>query len=457
MIGIILLVSSVGLVAGEAQYFIREPEDITANIGDEVILHCLVGNRQGVLQWTRNGFGLGTEPDLPGFPRYSLTPDLALKISPVSEKDVGEFQCQVGAGETSRPIRSKTAKLSVQLPPGVPKILGGEAGIISVNEGGVGILECESAGGKPAASIDWTEESGKTLKLDSVSTRTIKDEQTQTFKTVSSLRFQVERSMHNKTIVCSAINIVSTEPLKTEVILSVMYRPKVTLGMNAGAGTVKEGENLVLHCQADSNPAPYSYSWKKNGVILPGEMKEYLLLNNIDSSFHSAVVECEARNSLGTAAANRVLNLQYRPVMVVQPRSAAAREGDQVTLRCRANSNPPPRYVWLKDANPQPIEFSDTINIVVSSFSAGKYRCQALVEGFETVESKPATVSILEKPKIQKMETKFGVVGTDVELMCPVVSPSQPINITWYYKGRGPIYIFNHYFAGLQILIKFDT
>ena len=423
------------------QYFLAEPQDVTANLGDELVLECRVANRQGVLQWTRNGFGLGMSADLPGFPRYSLTEDMSLRIRPVSEEDVGTFQCQVGAGETSNAIRSRAAQVSVQLPPGQPHILGGEAdasgdGVISVNEGGTAILECESAGGKPAASLEWKNGSGKQIRLSSVNTRTIKNNGG-SFKTVSTLRFQVDRAMHNRSIICSATNIASPEARTTQVRLNVMYRPKVvSLGINTGAGVVTEGDNVVLHCQADANPVPYSYIWKKNGVILPGKTSPYLKLDNIDSSFNNAVVECEARNSLGADVASKTLSVQYGPRMIVHPRSVSGKEGDKVSLSCKADSNPPARYTWLKDSDPLPIKFSERYEIVVSSNTVGQYECEAIVQGFQSVVSKAATVSVLEKPRIGPVETQLGVEGEDVELVCPILSTLSSLNVTWYFRGK---------------------
>ena len=77
------------------QYFSQEPEDITAKLGQEAILKCVVENQEGIKQWTRNGFGLGHLPELPGFPRYSLTDEGYLRINPVAEEDIGSYQCQV--------------------------------------------------------------------------------------------------------------------------------------------------------------------------------------------------------------------------------------------------------------------------------------------------------------------------------------------------------------------------
>ena len=43
----------------KAQYFIEVPKNQTVTEGDAILLRCQVGNRQGVVQWTRNGFAMG--------------------------------------------------------------------------------------------------------------------------------------------------------------------------------------------------------------------------------------------------------------------------------------------------------------------------------------------------------------------------------------------------------------
>ena len=55
------------------QEFIRQPHDQTAKVGDHVTLPCRVKNKRGMLQWTRDGFGLGVERNLTGFDRYHMT------------------------------------------------------------------------------------------------------------------------------------------------------------------------------------------------------------------------------------------------------------------------------------------------------------------------------------------------------------------------------------------------
>lgn len=54
------------------QRFEREPEDQTAVVGETVVMACRVLNKSGVLQWTKDDFGLGSDRNLSGFERYSM-------------------------------------------------------------------------------------------------------------------------------------------------------------------------------------------------------------------------------------------------------------------------------------------------------------------------------------------------------------------------------------------------
>ena len=54
------------------QRFEREPEDQTTVVGETVVLGCRVINKAGVLQWTKDDFGLGSDRNLSGFERYSM-------------------------------------------------------------------------------------------------------------------------------------------------------------------------------------------------------------------------------------------------------------------------------------------------------------------------------------------------------------------------------------------------
>lgn len=56
----------------QPQRFAMEPQDQTAIVGSRVTLPCRVTNKSGMIQWTKDDFGLGVHRNLSGFDRYSM-------------------------------------------------------------------------------------------------------------------------------------------------------------------------------------------------------------------------------------------------------------------------------------------------------------------------------------------------------------------------------------------------
>ena len=141
---------------GPVGSFLSSPSSLLVNSGSEARLICRVRSGDGPCQWTRDGYGLGTEPSLPHLPRYSM-PGLApgncdLLISPVLPLDAGSYVCQA-AGSKSQP-----ASLQVNVQPGQPHILEArESGRMQVETGDRIELTCQSQGGRPFAELQWTD------------------------------------------------------------------------------------------------------------------------------------------------------------------------------------------------------------------------------------------------------------------------------------------------------------
>ena len=74
---IVLIFEAVAIFASDFSFanqaFVREPKNQIATVGDHVTLPCQVVNKRGVLQWTRDGFGLGTDRNLTGYDRYRMS------------------------------------------------------------------------------------------------------------------------------------------------------------------------------------------------------------------------------------------------------------------------------------------------------------------------------------------------------------------------------------------------
>ncbi|GFT21872.1 uncharacterized protein NPIL_299811 [Nephila pilipes] len=89
-------------ILAENQYFRVRPTDQESKEGDDVEFQCHIGNRGGDVQWSKEGFLLGFDPKIPGYPRYYMDVNeeegiYNLHIKNVNFQDEGEFQCQVRA------------------------------------------------------------------------------------------------------------------------------------------------------------------------------------------------------------------------------------------------------------------------------------------------------------------------------------------------------------------------
>lgn len=101
-IALVILVTTLPIILAD-QKFVTEPEDISAVLGTHITLPCKVTSKQGVLQWTKDDFGLGTHRNLSAFERYTMVGndddgDYSLRIESVGLEDDAKFQCQVSPG-----------------------------------------------------------------------------------------------------------------------------------------------------------------------------------------------------------------------------------------------------------------------------------------------------------------------------------------------------------------------
>ena len=67
-------------------------------------------------------------------------------------EDDAKFQCQIGAADGIKPIRSQYATLTVLVPPDPPKLMP-TGDLLKTVEGRQVELRCESRGGKPASEV----------------------------------------------------------------------------------------------------------------------------------------------------------------------------------------------------------------------------------------------------------------------------------------------------------------
>ncbi|XP_053620761.1 irregular chiasm C-roughest protein-like isoform X2 [Plodia interpunctella] len=435
--------------AMKEQKFAIEPQDQSAVVGSRVTLPCRVVSKVGQLQWTKDDFGLGTHRHLTGYDRYKMIGsddegDYSLDIREVTLEDDALYQCQVSSGPRGEPaIRSRYARLLVLMPPEPPQILQGSI-LNTVEEMEVDI-ECVSVGGKPAAEITWVDHDGGVLTQGVTYTvEPMSDGKRFTARSVLHLRLQ--RHHHNQTLTCQAQNTADRTYRSATIKIQVQYAPKVRVFVKSGVrkGIVKEGDTVVLGCQASANPSNITYKWFVNNEKIIGEDTDVLTITNASRRYNEATVKCEVSNVVGSSANTKNLEVTYGPVFKKKPQDVEGEAGMTATLTCVVDGHPTPKVLWLRYENERVIRVgkSSNLTLTITDKTTGQYWCRASVDNYQDVEA-AAMVYMRSPPKIISNGTQYGVEGDSVRVECISFSIPKPDYIIWTFAG-GEINTFHN-------------
>ncbi|KAG0424991.1 hypothetical protein HPB47_027818, partial [Ixodes persulcatus] len=413
------------------QRFAIEPTDRSAILGDTIVLACRVINKAGTLQWTKDGFGLGSDRDLSGFPRYSMVGsddegDFSLQIGSVSLEDDATFQCQVGAVDGVKGIRSRSAPLTVFVPPEPPKIVQGE--FLKTTAGMTVELTCESHAGKPPAELTWLDGSGNVVSS-GVEYKTELLSDGKRANAALTWTLSPSREHDGKTFVCRSENKALKQPMLATIRMEVKYPPDITLTVESDK--ISEFDDVRFHCQAVANPSDIVYKWYRNDEIIAGDHTTELVLPRVTRNFNGDTITCEARNDVGTTKSTHTLNIHYRPAFKKPEETVAAEEGTEVTLHCEVDSNPKPDIVWHHEGSERVLGKQATLVIpAMRSHDAGRYSCRATVPGFPEI-TQDVHVYVKGPPKVQSPTTQYGVEGEEVRVECVITSVPPPTRVAW--------------------------
>uniref|UniRef100_A0A3B3XTE2 NPHS1 adhesion molecule, nephrin n=1 Tax=Poecilia mexicana TaxID=48701 RepID=A0A3B3XTE2_9TELE len=305
-----LLFMSPGTHAQQA--FRTEPRNLTVRMGATAVLKCEVLRASGIVQWAKDGFLLGPQRSLPGFPRYSMIGrrgQYYLRIEDAQLDDDAFFECQAGQSERSDAIVSNPAFLTVQIPPSKPYFttdvttpwVAGKKYMVEcvapdakpskrrvaallkrfyfselllflslplltdppeppyiigldrdvVKAGSLLVLECVSHGGNPLGTLQWTKE-GEVLS-------TTWGEEVVGQKSRNILRLQITPADNQAELSCESANIVSPSPLSVTRKITVFFGP-ATLTQSGSLEAI-EGQELTLSCHASSSNPPVHIRW----------------------------------------------------------------------------------------------------------------------------------------------------------------------------------------------------
>ncbi|XP_067126819.1 nephrin-like isoform X3 [Centruroides vittatus] len=346
------------------QYFRVSPKDTETVEGQNVELHCLIGNQAGSVQWSKDGFLL----EIPGYPRYTMVTDekhgiYNLLIRDVRLDDEGEFQCQVntvGPTDDQKPIRAN-ARLRVLIPPRIITInnIPGDHQI-EIVEGVKVTLICEARGSKPPTQLKWYWKNMEPVP--EPTKESITDDGHRKFSTSSLITVHPKQEDADATYVCEAHHPALRHVLRTSVTISILFNPgpPEIEGYQEG-DIIQVGDTLTLACISRGGNPPAKLMWYRDNVLVDttyttsGRETTNTHTFTVFATDNNAVYRCEASNSItrDSLTASVKLNVLFAPAKVTITGPPEAKRGDTVTMHCTTEpSNPPSQLSWMIDSLP---------------------------------------------------------------------------------------------------------
>ncbi|KAE8588382.1 hypothetical protein XENTR_v10022493, partial [Xenopus tropicalis] len=407
--------------------FIQEPTDQTVVAGQKVVLTCVVLNYSGIVQWTKDGLALGLGQNLRIWPRYQIVGNVEsgqynLEISNASIVDDANFECQA----TEAALRSQKAKLTVLIPPEDPVIEGGPE--ILLRAGTPTNLTCRANSAKPPASIVWFRD-GNQQAGDVYSTEVLADGKRAT--TVSYLLISPTDQDIGRVFTCRTSNEAIPSGKETSVKLNVHHPPTVTLSIHPQ--TVQEGERVRFTCSATANPEIKGYRWAKGGMIIESA-RDSSYETQVDYSFFTEPVSCEVHNEVGSTNVSTLVDVQFAPRVVVEPKPTTTDMGSDVTLTCIWAGNPPLTLTWTKKGSNMVLSNGNQLFLKsVKQEDAGPYVCKAIVPRIGVGE-REVTLFVNGPPIIASEEVQYAARGDKGKVECFIGSTPPPDRIAWAWK-----------------------
>uniref|UniRef100_G3NXZ3 Kirre like nephrin family adhesion molecule 3, like n=1 Tax=Gasterosteus aculeatus aculeatus TaxID=481459 RepID=G3NXZ3_GASAC len=414
------------LSATQAAHFSQQPQDQVVVSGLSVTLPCVIVGYRGMVQWTKDGLALGGERDLPGWKRYSLMGDPlsgehSLLIDSAELEDDAVYECQA----TQAGLRSHRAKLTVLVPPSDPVVEGGP--VVRLKAHTPHNLTCRASGARPAAEITWYRD-GEVMETAIYSKTLLGDGKKEA--AVSMLPIVPEDSDSGRTYTCRVLNQAAPAGRQISVTINVQHPPSVTLSVQPQ--TVAEGAKVLFICSASANPEITGYRWSKGGVPI-SEANGDSLEVTVDYSYFTDPVSCEVSNSVGSTNVSTLVDVQFGPRLLSEPKPMTVDMGMDAAFTCAWTGNPPLTLAWTKQGSSVVLSNSNTLQLkAVTQEDAGTYTCKAIVPRIGVAE-RDVTLTVNGPPILTVDATQHAVKHSKGKLECRVGSSPPPEKIVWTF------------------------
>ncbi|XP_017066091.1 nephrin isoform X3 [Drosophila eugracilis] len=427
---------------------VRENQDLQ--------LKCIVANAKPAAQivWYRGNVEYKPEKredNVEESTAKRFTTTSSLKLKPGPDDDYTEYTCQAKhkALSPDMPMRA-TVQLSVLYPPGPPYIEGYSHGE-TLRRGQTVELMCRSRGGNPPAQLIWYKNGSQIRMAYRTSGRLSENIYT----------FTAEAGDNKARFRCEASNVMSQNPLKAEVELSVLFAPTHVTVM--GPTEARVGDIVPLTCTtAPSNP-PAEIKWMVGGrqvrnatsktIVSPegGWTTTSNFTATVEPNKRSLVVICHGLNMQLTenVVSTHTINVLYPPA---PPLISGYMEGQiipagsvQKLLCVSSGGNPLATLTWYKNdkrinsvirAADKSVSAEITILANVSDNQA-QYRCEASNSATEIPLFQSTMLSVHFAPETVKIRIEPEELrpGMEAAIICDSSSSNPPAKLSWWKDG----------------------
>uniref|UniRef100_A0A8D0BBY2 NPHS1 adhesion molecule, nephrin n=1 Tax=Salvator merianae TaxID=96440 RepID=A0A8D0BBY2_SALMN len=450
------------------QAFRVEPDDVTVHEGEMAVLRCEVDNLSGVVQWAKDGLLLGPSMDIPSFPRYRMVGDSSegkfdLQVTRSQLEDDAIYACQVGPSESSGGLISRSALLTVLVPPKRPLIVEYAAGsVVTWVAGTEYTLNCLVEDARPPADIAFYHGDVAVTDVDS-SVEPGSSEKV--FSTKATLRITPQSSYNKQQLTCRASNPVALIPVVVGFTMNILFPPQPPIIQGYKSPVVKGKDKLKLTCISLSGNPLATLQWLKNDEVISrnwetdeaSQLSRSFLSINPTAEDNLAVVTCQALNQVLPLPlqATVMIHVAFLPEQVKIIGSTSAPENKEISVSCSASpSNPPVLLRWWlgwKELNATEVIFSEAAHggmITVSNLTYIVQRednglsliCEAFNEA--TMSAKSATVTLRVEYPPEKIWIDVPPPGaifrydTEVKLVCFASGGSPLPRLNWFKENR---------------------
>ncbi|XP_015171543.1 PREDICTED: neural cell adhesion molecule 2 isoform X1 [Polistes dominula] len=320
--------------------------------GYGLLLTCQVsgGKPKPSVTWWKDGELLDGVVDTPTDDSLSKFTINHLFIGNITRSLWGtKLECRAQSAPMTKPI-IREVPLDIYLKPAVVKITLSDKEMYAGHPIGA---KCETWGSSPAARIIWR--LGDEVIGDPIVSITQRSN-----STVSKIVLTLNKNDDGKELTCKAENPRFPGGVLEETkILYVHYAPVLTAHLATGyiLDTLREGDDLKLICNIQSNPPPTKVIWYHNDVRLEHDVSAGILISSNTLTLrvltldHSGEYSCEARNFVGQGRSPPILiYMKYAPRCRegYERREIMAAKREMVTIRCEIEADPDDliRFSW---------------------------------------------------------------------------------------------------------------